>query len=725
MAPLFRIAAAFLPFTLLLLSPFRALQAQETLTLEQIYAGGRLSPRGAGSFEFLNDGRHYTRLGGNAIVRYDLLTGEAVDTVYRGGDDFRIEGYAFSADERRILLETGHESLYRHTYLADYAVWDLAEKRLYPVSAGGKQQSATFSPDGLRVAFVRDNDLYVSDYRAGTEIAITTDGERNRIINGAPDWVYEEEFTLVRAFEWSPDGRRIAFFRFDESAVPEFTMDMYRNAMYPERVTFKYPKVGEANAIVEVRVHDLQTGNTLRIDPGPERDQYIPRIAWTQDPAQLCMFRMNRHQNDLELLLCNVNDGSQRSLLRETNARYIDIHDNLIFLQDGRHFLWSSEKDGWNHLYLHDMNGKEVQRLTKGKWEVTEFYGMDERNEMAYFQAARRSPLRREVYEVSLKGGEPRPVRDLDGTNGARFSSTFDYLVASQSDINSPPRHEVCRRSGETVRTIEDNGHVVQAQRRHAVQPVEFFSFNTSEGVDLNGWMIKPAGFDPAKKYPVFMFLYGGPGSQQVLDAWRGSNYWWFQLLAREGVLVACVDNRGTGGRGEEFKKMTYLQLGHYETIDQIEAARHLGGLPYVDASRIGIYGWSYGGYMSSLCLLKGNDVFRMAIAVAPVTNWKWYDSIYTERYMRTEKENAEGYRNNSPTQFADRLKGEYLIIHGLADDNVHFQNSAEMVEALIAANKPFDSEIYTNRNHGIGGGNARLHVHTRMTEFIRRTLGR
>lgn len=697
---------------------------QVPITLEKIWATNQLAPKSVGDFNFLKDGRHYTRLERNAIVRFDLVNGEPVETIYSAGDAFLIEDYSFSEDEQFILFQTKRMSIYRHSFAADHWVWDRQKKQLFPVSKHGKQQVARFSPTGRQVAFVRENNLFISDYNVGREIQITLDGIRNQIINGIPDWVYEEEFSFSQAYEWSPDGTRLAFMRFDETDVPEMTLSSYRDQLYPGAETYKYPKVGATNSVVTAHVYDLATEETIQLPISrPETEHYIPRIKWTADPGQLCVFRLNRHQNDLELILYDLDSGLSRTLLREASPHYISIHDNLDFLADGNHFIWTSEKDGFNHIYLYDLQGKEIRQLTKGDWEVTTCYGIDEKKQKVYFQGARRSPMQREIYEVPVDGGEIKMILGGYADNSAIFSSTFDYVVANHSEINSPPIHSVYHRTGKYVRTIEDNTHLVTAQREHGVQPVEFFSFSTIDEVQLNGWMIKPAGFDPTKKYPVFMFLYGGPGSQQVRDSWRGTNYWWFQMLAREGYLIACVDNRGTGGRGETFKKMTYLKLGHYETIDQIEAAKYLGKMPFVDASRIGIYGWSYGGYLSSLCLLKGNDVFKAGIAVAPITNWKWYDSIYTERYMRTEQENPEGYRENAPIYFADKLKGNYLLIHGTSDDNVHFQHTAEMANALIGSNKQFDTYFYPNRNHGIG--NARLHLYTKMNAFIREHLGK
>ncbi|RMD68795.1 MAG: S9 family peptidase, partial [Bacteroidetes bacterium] len=683
--------------------------AQQPITLEKIWAEYEFVPEYVSGFNFLNDGQSYTRLEGDKVVKYDLLRGRQLGVVFDGAqaanDQYngQVHSYAFSADEQKLLISTETEQIYRHSTRARYFVWDLETQTLTPVFREGKIRYATFSPQGDKVAFVYENNLYYKDLNSGEVVQVTRDGKRNEIINGATDWVYEEEFGFARAFQWSPDGQRIAFYRFDERQVPEFTMTNYKGGLYPEYVTFKYPKVGQPNSIVTIHVYHLDRKMTRQIATGDETDIYIPRIKWTRDPYLLCVFRMNRHQNRLELLLAETTTGKTSLMLEETSKWYIDIHDNLTFLADGRHFIWTSEQDGYNHIYLYDMGGQLVRQLTKGPWEVTDFYGVDEANGMIYFQAAMDSPMDRKVYAVRLDGkGRIKKLNRHDGWNSAQFSSTFDYFVNTWSTINTPPVFTVCDRNGKELRVIEGNIALRDKQRAYGVSQVEFFDFTTSEGVALNGWMIKPPAFDATKQYPVLMYVYGGPGSQQVTDAWKGQNYWWFQMLAQQGFIVACVDNRGTGGRGAEFKKMTYLQLGHYETIDQIEAARYLGSQPWVDAERIGIFGWSYGGYMSSLCLLKGNDVFKAAIAVAPVTNWKWYDTIYTERYMRTASENPEGYEQNSPVNFADRLKGNYLIIHGMGDDNVHFQHTAEMVNALIAANKQFDTYFYPNRNHGI-----------------------
>ncbi len=698
-------------------------QKKAGITLENIWKDYVFMPNYVPGFNFLNDGKHYSKLDGNSIVKYDITTGKEVGVILDGEEVdakslARINSYAFNSDESKILIKTQNTQIYRRSSKAVFFAYDTKSKKLEKISELGKIQYATFSPDATKVAYVFENNLYYKDLSSGEENQLTIDGSFNNLIFGATDWVYEEEFSFAKAFWWSPDSKKIAYMAFDESDVKEFTMTLYKDDAYPEYETFKYPKVGEDNSKVSVFIYNLENEETLLVDLGSDYE-YIPRLKWTQNPNQLCVFKMNRWQNDLELVLADAKSGNTSTLFREKNKYYIDIHDDLTFLKDGKHFVWTSEKSGYNHVYLYDMKGKEVRQLTQGDWEVTKFYGIDEVNQKIYFQSTEESPLERYVYWASTKNKKKKKLTSEKGWNSAQFSSTFDYYVNNHSTINSPATYTVYNNSGKSIRTIEDNKKLKGIMKEYDVQPVEFFEFKTSEGVSLNGWMVKPKNFDENKEYPVFMTEYGGPGSQSVTNEWNAFNYWWFQHLTEQGYIVACVDNRGTGGRGEEFKKMTYLQLGKYETIDQIEGAKWLGKKKYVDASRIGIFGWSYGGYLSSLCILKGNDVFKAAIAVAPVTSWKWYDTIYTERYMRDTKENPEGYKENSPVYFADRLKGNYLLVHGVADDNVHFQNAAEMAHALIMNNKQFDTYYYPNKNHGIYGGLTRLHLYTKMTNFL------
>jgi dipeptidyl-peptidase 4 len=712
---------------------FSLLSAQKPITLEDIWQKYTYRTQSVAGFNFLLNGRDYTISKDNKILRYDISTGELSKTDPNKGIILdltkvgltQIDGYTFSSDEQKILLYNNTESIYRHSFRANYYVWDTKTQVLTPLLKDGKQMNAKFSPKGDKVAFVKDNNIYISDLQSNKITQVTTDGKQNSIINGNCDWVYEEEFSLtsgegMSALEWSPDGKRVAFLRFDESKVPEYSMQYYNDQAYPTTETFKYPKVGEVNSIVTAHIYDINSGKTVKCDTGNETDLYIPRIYWTKNPAQLCVFRLNRHQNEMELLLADATSGATKSLLKEMNRYYIETENtNLTFLEDGKSFLWMSDKDGFRHIYKYDMTGKQTAQLTKGNFDVTEIYGIDEKRAQIYYQTAEKSPMEREIRAVGLNGKGLRTLAASEGVNDAQFSSNFDFFVLNRSTFNSAATYTVCDNNGKPQRIIEENKSIKTLQQEYGTAPVSFFNFQTSENVTLNGWMLKPTNFDATKKYPVLMYVYGGPGSQQVLNRWKGQDYWWFQLLAQKGYIVACVDNRGTGARGAEFQKMTYQQLGKYETLDQIEAAKYLGKQPYIDAARIGIFGWSYGGYMSSLCILKGNDVFKSAIAVAPVTNWKWYDSVYTERFMRTTQENAAGYRENSPVYFADKLKGNYLLVHGIADDNVHFQNSAEMVNALVKANKQFDTYYYPNRNHGIYGGNTRLHLYTKMTNFL------
>ncbi len=705
------------------------LTAQQNITLEDIWKNYSFTPKRIPGFTFQKDGRHYTRLVGNQVMQYDLVTGEETKTLLdatalegKSGFSGKINSYSFSKDESKMLLTTDEEAIYRRSRKANYYVWD--GEKLTQLFDGGKQMYATFDPKGKKVAFVFDNNLYVKNLKNGKLTQVTTDGKYNEIINGATDWVYEEEFGFAQGFAWSPDGKNIAYYRFDESEVKEFIMTNYKGGLYPEYVRFKYPKVGEKNSEVSIHIYNVKKKKSVMVNVGAEKDQYIPRIKWTKDPKKLCVYRLNRHQNHIELLMADAKKGTTSLLFDRKNKWYIEdgTFDNLYFLKNGN-FVWTSEESGFNHIYLYDENGKQLKQLTQGDWEVDHFYGVDEENKKVYFQAAKESPMQREIYSASLSGKKPKMLTKEEGWNSAQFSSTFDFYVNTFSTINTPPTYKVYDRRGKLIRVIEDNKDLLASKKAYKASDAEFFQFTTNENVSLNGYMIKPPNFSKKKKYPVFMYQYGGPGSQQVVDSWRGQNYWWFQMLAEQGYVIAVVDNRGTGGRGEEFKKMTYQQLGHYETIDQIAAAKYLGGLKYTDPNRIGIFGWSYGGYMSTNCLLKGNDVFKAAIAVAPVTNWKWYDTIYTERFMRTEKENPNGYFDNSPVNFADRLKGNYFLAHGMGDDNVHFQHTAEMANALINANKQFVNYAYPNRNHGIYGGNTRLHLYQAMTDFLEEHL--
>ncbi|MDX9854785.1 MAG: DPP IV N-terminal domain-containing protein, partial [Tenuifilaceae bacterium] len=544
----------------------------------------------------------------------------------------------------------------------------------------------------------------------------------NHIINGAADWVYEEEFALTTGMQWSPDGKKLAFYRFDESRVKQFNMNMFRNQLYPENYAYKYPKAGEDNSIVTIHVYNTATGSTNKMDIGPETNQYIARIKWTTNANELSMIRMNRLQNKLDILVADAATGNSRVLYSEENRYYVDepADDYLTFTDDGKYFIIPSEKDGYNHLYVYGMDGALVRQLTTGTNEVKTIYGFDAKSKRVYYQAYDGSPMNTAVYFSTIDGKSSGKLTTQEGTNTADFSKGFKYYINFYSSVTVPTLVTLHNSKGKQVRVLEDNARLKETVAGYNMPQREFFTFTTSEGVTLNGYMVKPLNFDANTKYPVMMYQYSGPGSQSVLNRWRIG---WDEYLATNGYLVVCVDGRGTGGRGEAFKKMTYGQLGYYESIDQIEAAKYLQTLSYVEPSRIGIWGWSYGGYMSSLCLFKGADVFRMAIAVAPVTNWRYYDSIYTERYMGLPQDNPTGYDNNSPINHVEKLKGKLLIVHGTGDDNVHVQNAVEMIEKLVQANKPFDMMFYPDKNHGIYGGNTTMHLYNLMDSYIKANL--
>ena len=696
---------------------------EKSFTLENTMKNPIFYPDGVYGIVSMNDGRHYCSLEGGNILVYDYRKGEVTDTLVKGkellprGSDHPIPlmDYTLSQDESKVLIPTETESIYRWSTKSEYYVWDINKKELTRLSENGKQRLADFSPDGGKVAFVRDNNLFVTDLASGRESQITTDGMDRQVINGTTDWVYEEEFGFVKGFYWSDDSKMIAYYRFDESGVPEYEMQMW-GQLYPVFHRYKYPKAGEPNSIVGIRIFDLETGEHTIADLGEETDQYIPRIKWTLQPGKLAVQRLNRHQNHLEILLVDASTGGSEVIYNETNKYYIDITDHLTFT-DEDHFIISSESGGYNHIYYHSITKGLIGQLTQGSWEVTNILGFDAKRKLVFFEAAKSSPLNREICSVDLKG-QITTLSEREGSNYASFSNNFDYFINTFSDANTPPVITVNRYNGKQERLIIDNRELVEKLKEHGYLKREFFSIQTEEGVSLNAWRILPPGFDPTVEYPILMYVYGGPGSQTVQNSWGGGNLW-YQMLAQQGIVCVSVDNRGTGGRGEEFKKMTYLELGKYETIDQIAAERKLASEPWVDEDRIGIFGWSYGGFMSTLCMTKGADVFDLGIAVAPVSNWKYYDNIYTERFMRTPQENPSGYEDNSPIDFTDGLQGKYMLVHGTGDDNVHVQNSLDLITALVESDKDFELMLYPNKNHGIYGGNTRNHLYRKMTDFI------
>jgi len=711
-------------------------QDKKEIGLKDIWASGIFMPQTVRGVSPMNDGEHYLMIDDTALNAYHYKTGNFAfmlastkDLIPEGFDrPLDLSDYVLSNDEKKILLQHDTESIYRHSTKSTYYVFDVEKKTLKQLSTNGKQSLADFSPDGTKIAFVRDNNIFVVDIHTGNESQITFDGKTNEIINGTADWVYEEEFSFTKAFFWSPDSRKLAYYRFDETDVKEFQMEMF-TGLYPEWYRYKYPKAGEDNSVIQIKIHDLNSGEALTVDLGQETDIYIPRIKWTQSSGLLSVQKLNRLQNHLELLLANASTGATHTIYEEKNTYYIDITDHLTFLPDGKNFLITSEKDGYNHIYLNDLEGKTSRQLTVGNWDVTEMYGYDPKNKRVFYQSAEQSPLDRHIYSVSLDG-KKKQLTTLPGQNRASFSKTYKYFLGTNTTANTAPVSQIFGSDGKLLRTIIDNKEFMNRIGEFELSPLEFFTISdpaitlpSGEAVHLNAWKIMPPEFDPKKKYPVLIYVYGGPGSQTVTNSWGWHNYFWFQMLAQKGIIVVSVDNRGTGARGELFKKMTYKELGKYETEDMITTARYLSHLSYVDSKRIGIFGWSYGGYMSSLAITKGAEEFASAIAVAPVTSWRYYDNIYTERFMRKPQDNASGYDDNSPINHVRKLKGSYLLVHGSADDNVHYQNTMELINALVKANKQFELMIYPNRNHGIYGGTTRLHLYTLMTDFLERTL--
>ncbi len=653
---------------------------------------------------------------------------EAGSVVDAAGKKIETRDYAVSADKKRILFFNGREPIYRHSSKSTVYVYDVASKKAVLLNEG-KVLHPTFSPDGSKVAYVFNNNLYVYDIASAKTTAVTTDGKWNYIINGNCDWVYEEEFSFTRAFEWSPNGTYIAYYKFDESKVKEYEFTVYDNA-YNQQYTYKYPKAGEENSKVEIHIYHMASGQDVKAQY-LQGDIYIPRIKWTQQDNQLVIFWMNRHQNDLKLLLTDAATGALQTVYEESNKYYVDIDDNWWFLKDGKNFLFTSEMNGYTQLYLHSFDGKRKVQVSKMKYDIAQVNGVDEANKVVYYTLAYPTPMDRNLFASDFDGKKTWMLTKGTGWHRIEMNKDFTQFYDFYSNINTPQTvtlYNIAKdKKGITAapnKVVNESAKLKSVLDQYDLGAASFIRVPNSKGDTLNGWMLKPADFDAGKKYPVLFCNYGGPGSQQVANRF-GAVSMWHQMLAENGFIVVSIDNTGTGFRGEEFKKKTYLQLGKYEIEDQIDAAKYLGSLPYIDKNRIGHWGWSYGGFMSSLAITKGADVFKAAVAVAPVTSWRFYDNIYTERYMRTPQENPKGYDDNSPINFTDKIKGKYLLIHGTADDNVHFQNSVEMVKALVKSNIDFESAYYPNKNHGISGGadNTSYHLWSKMTKWLYENL--
>lgn len=705
--------------------------AQE-LTVEGIWKKNEFAAARFEGFRSMKDGIHYTKLNKTddkqSISKYPIIESSEKPQVILDSDKLffkdkkiQVDDYFFNDDESKILVTSETTPIYRRSFTAVYYLYDINNSAIEPLdSLHQPQMHAEYSPNGQMVSYIFKNNLYVKDLKNGKVSKLTQDGKRNKIINGGTDWVYEEEFSITKAYGWSSDSKYIGFLKFDEKNVKEFTLTYYKE-LYPEEYNYKYPKAGEENSKVTAHIVSIKNKKISTIDLGEY--EYIPRIQWSGNSNKLILQTLNRHQNHLKYHLIDLNSTkiTQKIFFEEKSDTYLEIDDNLLILKDGNTIIRTSEKDGYNHLYTLTFDGNNTQ-ITMGNWDVIQFYGIDETSNSIYYSAAEKSPISKGIYKINIDGSNKKTLSSETGTNSAEFTSGMKYFIKTYSNANTPPVYTLCTNEGIIIKTLEDNSKLKSTLLKTNLSSKEFVTFHSGD-TELNGWMIKPLNFDPNKKYPVYMFVYGGPGSNTINDSWEGGNYMYHQLLAQKGYIVVSVDPRGTMYRGANFKKSTYLNLGKLETEDFIKVGQELQKMTFVDPSRIGIQGWSYGGFMASLAITKGAEVFKMGIAVAPVTNWRYYDNIYTERFMKTPKENEKGYDENSPINFVNLLKGNYLLVHGSTDDNVHYQNTMEMINALVRADKQFDLFIYPNKNHGIYGGNTRNHLYTMLLNFTLQNL--
>jgi len=716
------------------------LAAGNKLTLSDI-TQGEFRPKSMPAVQALADGESYAQLSADyrRIVKYSYKTGKETGVLFdvataKGADLPYIEGYIVSPDGSRLLIQTDTNPIYRHSFTSTYYIYTVRNNRLAPLSENGPQQTPLFSPDGQQIAFVRDNNIFlVKLLYDNAEVQVTKDGRRNEVINGIPDWVNEEEFGNARAMVFTADSRQLVWVRYDESKVKEYAMPLYKGlkpeltdfADYPGFYTYKYPIAGEENSRATVRSFDIASRQTRQLQLPIEADGYVPRLKMTSDAAQVAVFTLNRHQDCLRIFLCNPLSTVCRQVIEEKVPKYVreEVVEGIQISQN--HILLPSDRTGWMHLYLYNMNGQLLRQVDDGAYEVSEVYGYDEATGNTYFASHENGATDQRVW-VARKDGRRECLTPRAGWSSAVFSKNFQYFIHTWSDIQTPPVYTLCDQKGKTLATLLDNQPLQDKLSGYDMGRRELFTLTIQDGVELNGWMVKPADFNPARKYPVIMYQYGGPGSQQVKNAWglgmASQGAILEQLLSQQGYICVCVDNRGTGGRGAEFEKCTYLNLGKLEAHDQVEAAKWLAHQSWVDENRIAIWGWSFGGFNTLMAMSEGSDVFRCGIAIAPPTSWRYYDTVYTERFMRTPKENPQGY-DDCPIARAEKLHGALLLCHGMADDNVHFRNTAEYTEALVQADKDFEQLVYTNRNHGIFGGNTRLHLYRQCLRFFGRNL--
>lgn len=690
----------------------------QEITLDKIYSG-QYRGRGISGISSLSDGEHYAVIEGNAIVKYSYVNTHKIGNIVDG----KYYNYEFSNDESKILLLTESLPIYRHSFLGKYQVKDLKSGREVLINGGKLIQEPRFSPDASKVAFVEGNNIFYQDLETGKITQITIDGEKNHILNGVSDWVYEEEFGHSRQYEWTKNSDAIVFVKSDETAVREVNLPIYQGNLYPEEMKFKYPKAGEENSKVSAFMYQLSNKKLSKIDLSAFKGYYIINVVPTQKYDEVVLITSERNQNAMDILKVNTKTGKTTKLFTEIDEKWIDTDKNIIEFLEDNSFIWASERDGYRHLYWYNENGKLKKQITKGNWEIVEYYGFNPKTKEVFIQTTQNGSINKVISKVNINTGKSLIISEKEGNNIANFSKNYRYFIETSSAVDKPYTYTLKDKDGILIKDLQNNKEQYKRLERDNFVAKEFFTIPNAVGDSMNAWIIKPKNFDKMKKYPVLMYQYSGPGSQSVENSWDNGNALWFNMLAQKGYLVVCVDGRGTGFRGAKYKKATYKNLGKYEIEDQITAAKWLGNQPYVDANRIGIFGWSFGGYMTSLALTKGADTFKLGIAVAPVTNWRYYDSIYTERFMGTPQENPSGYDDNSPTNFAHLLKGKLYIIHGTADDNVHFQNAMEFSEALIQHKKQFDFMAYPDKNHGIYGGNTRQHLYELMTNYILKNL--